>query len=142
MSCFRTAYAELSSVACTLLSMPNRDAKFGDAYWVTADATAHPTRVGRQARPMACVAELPNDTAWRGLPRVSSDVKPGDVPSRPMPEIHATRLDRPGWWTPRYIHPVRKSETGIAHRCEYLGHLPRDEEQAARTAYRNRPLGT
>jgi hypothetical protein len=118
--------------------MPQGDAKFGHAYWVSRDATEHPARVGRLVRPMACMAERRNDTAWSGLPRITSDVKPGDQQSRPMPEIHATRLGEAGWWTARYIHPVHKSVTGVAGMCEYLGKLPADELKVARAVYQSR----
>jgi hypothetical protein len=92
--------------------MPHRDAKVGDAYWLNKDATEHPPRVGKHARPMACMADRPNETVWSGLPRVTSNMKPEDRASRVMPEIHATRLAEPGWWSARYIHPVHKNVTG------------------------------
>jgi hypothetical protein len=118
--------------------MPGGDAKFGDVYWVTKEATKNPARVGRPARPMACMAERRDDTVWRGLPRITSDPKPDDQPSRPMPEIHSTRLGGAGWWTARYIHPVYKSVTGVARACEYLGELPADEVKVARAVYQAR----
>jgi hypothetical protein len=118
--------------------MPDGDAKFGDVYWVNKDATKNPARVGKQARPMACMAERREETAWSGLPRVTSDAKPEDQPSRAMPEIHATRLGAAGWWTARYIHPVHKDVTGHASKCQYLGKLPKDEEKVAREVYRAR----
>jgi hypothetical protein len=118
--------------------MPDGDAKFGDAYWVTKEATENPARVGKPARPMACMAERHADTVWSGLPRVTSDEKPGDQPSKAMPEIHAMRLGAVGWWTARYIHPVLKDVTGHAGKCEYLGQLPKDEVKVAREVYRGR----
>ena len=118
--------------------MPGQQAEVGDAYWVHKDATAYPPRVGKPARPMACMNERPNETTWHGLPRVTSDRKPGDQASRAMPEIHATRLGAAGWWTARYIHPVHKSVTGHRDKCEYLGKLPADELNTARDVYQNR----
>jgi len=118
--------------------MPDGDARFGDAYWVTREATGNPARVGKHARPMACMAERREDTAWAGLPRVTSDAKPDDKPSRAMPEIHATRLGDAGWWTARYIHPVHKHLTGHADKCDYLGALPADEVKVAREVYQDR----
>lgn len=128
-----------SSVAgSTMIRVPGRDAKIGDAYWVNREATEHPPRVGRRVRPMACVAERRAETTWLGLPRLTSDIKPGDVPSRAMPEIHATRLDRAGAWSLRYIHPVHKQHTGTKGMCEFLGALPEDECAVVMTLYRNR----
>ena len=124
--------------ACTLRRMPEQHATFGDAYWVTKEATANPARVGKPARPMACMAERRNDTAWAGLARVTSDARPEDKPSKAMPEINATRLGASGWWTARYIHPVHKSVTGHAGKCEFLGRLPEDEVNVAREVYRSR----
>jgi hypothetical protein len=118
--------------------MPGGDAKFGDVYWVNKDATKNPARVGKPVRPMACMDERREDTTWAGLPRVTSDVKPEDQPSRAMPEIHAKRLGDAGWWTARYIHPVYKAVTGDRHKCEYLGKLPADEQKTARAVYQNR----
>lgn len=118
--------------------MPDGDAKFGDAYWVNKDATENPPRVGKPARPMACMAERRGDTTWAGLPRITSNEKPGDQVSRAMPEVHATRLGTAGWWTSRYIHPVHKAVTGVARMCEYLGKLPADEVKVARAVYQNR----
>jgi len=118
--------------------MPDGDAKFGDVYWVNKDATKHPARVGKPVRPMACMAGRREDTTWAGLPRITSDEKPGDQESRAMPEIHATHLGHPGWWTARYIHPVHKTVTGVAHMCEYLGKLPADEVKTARAVYQSR----
>ncbi|MFD3038520.1 hypothetical protein ACNQVK_37410 [Mycobacterium sp. 134] len=118
--------------------MPGGDAEFGDVYWVHKDSTEHPARVGKPVRPMACMDDRRDDTTWAGLPRVTSDPKPGDKPSRAMPEIHATRLGSAGWWTSRYIHPVHKAVTGHAGKCEHLGKLPEDEVEVAREVYRNR----
>ncbi|MFH5211217.1 hypothetical protein ACHIPZ_23855 [Antrihabitans sp. NCIMB 15449] len=118
--------------------MPDGEAKFGDVYWVNKDATEHPTRVGKPVRPMACMAERPNDTVWSGLPRITSDMKSGDQPSRAMPEVHPTRLGESGWWTARYIHPVHKRVTGVARVCEYLGELPTEELKVAKAVYRSR----
>lgn len=118
--------------------MPEEDAKFGDVYWVTKEATQNPARVGKPARPMACMAERREDTTWAGLPRITSDEKPEDQPSKAMPEIHTTRLNTAGWWTARYIHPVYKAVTGHAGKCEYLGQLPKDEVTVAREVYRGR----
>lgn len=87
---------------------------------------------------MACMNERPNETTWHGLPRVTSDMKPGDQASRAMPEIHATRLGTAGWWTARYIHPVHKAVTGQRSKCEYLGKLPADELTIAQAVYQNR----
>jgi hypothetical protein len=128
----------MSMSACRLQRMPDGDAKFGDAYWVNKDATKHPARVGKPVRPMACMAERRQDTTWAGLPRVTSDAKPGDQPSRAMPEIDARRLADAGWWTARYIHPVHKTCTGVAGMCEYLGKLPADELKIARAVYQAR----
>ncbi|KLO46581.1 hypothetical protein ABW17_01600 [Mycobacterium nebraskense] len=118
--------------------MPGGDAEFGDVYWVTKEATENPARVGKPVRPMACMAERREDTTWAGLPRITSDEKPEDRPSKAMPEIHATRLGTGGWWTARYIHPVYKAVTGHAGKCEYLGQLPKDEVKVAREVYRGR----
>jgi hypothetical protein len=118
--------------------MPDGDAKFGDVYWVNKEATKNPARVGKPVRPMACMAERRQDTAWAGLPRVTSDVHAEDQASRPMPEIHATRLGAAGWWSARFIHPVLKDVTGVAGMCEYLGNLPAEEVKTARTVYQNR----
>jgi hypothetical protein len=115
--------------------MPDGDAKFGDAYWVNRDATKNPYRVGKPARPMACMAERREDTTWAGLPRVSSDPKPDDHESQPMPELG---LHKVGWWSARYIHPVYKAVTGVAGMCEYLGVLPTDELKTAKAVYQNR----
>lgn len=118
--------------------MPGGDAKFGDVYWVTKAATENPARVGKPVRPMACMAERREDTTWAGLSRITSDEKPGDKPSKEMPEIHATRLGAAGWWTSRYIHPVYKAVTGHVGKCEYLGQLPKDEVKVAKEVYQNR----
>ncbi len=87
---------------------------------------------------MACVAEKPAETTWVGLPRVTSDIKPADVPSRAMPEVHATRLNKEGAWSLRYLHSVHKRHTGTKGMCEYLGVLPDDESKSVMTLYRNR----
>jgi hypothetical protein len=118
--------------------VPGKTAKIGDAYRVHRDAAEHPARVGRPARPMACVAERPTDTTWLGLPRVTSDIKPGDVPSRAMPEVDPTHLGKAGAWSLRYIHPVHKQHTGTTGKCEFLGVLPEDERNIVMTLYRNR----
>jgi hypothetical protein len=130
--------ALLSVSACRLPHVPGGDAKFGDVYWVSRDATKNPARVGKPVRPMACMAERRNDTVWNGLPRITSDPKPDDQPSRAMPEVHASRLGDGGWWTARYIHPVHKAVTGVAHVCEYVGKLPTDELKIARAVYQAR----
>lgn len=120
--------------------MPDGNAKIGDAYWVHGDATdAHPLRVGKVARPMACVAERPADpTAWTALPRITSDIKPNDCASRAMPEVHPTRLDRAGAWSLRWIHSVLKAKTGASDHCEFIAPLPDDERTAVMNHYRNR----
>jgi hypothetical protein len=84
------------------------------------------------------MAELANDTVWRGLPRVTTDVKPGDEPSRAMPDIDEPRLGKAGWWSSRNIHPVYKDLTGVTGHCEYLGELPKEEVKVARKVYQNR----
>lgn len=123
-----------------LYPMPNAYAKIGDAYWVHAEATnKHPLNVGKSARPMACVAELPHDpTAWTALPRLTSDIKPEDLVSRAMPEVNAERLGREGAWSLRWIHSVSKSATGVSRRCEFIGALPKDEHNSVMAYYRNR----
>lgn len=119
--------------------MPDKCAKIGDAYWVHADATTDALNVGKQARPMACVAERPADpTAWTALPRVSSGIKKSDLASRAMPEVHAERLDREGAWSLRWMHAVLKSATGVERQCEFIAALPEDEHKAVMTFYRNR----
>lgn len=125
-------------LTCKLPPMPGHQAEFGDAYWVNKAATKNPARVGKPTRPMACMAERRGDTAWAGLPRITSDVQPNDVPSRAMPEVHPTRLGQAGWWSARYIHPVHKALTGQSQMCEYLGKLPDDELKVARMVYQNR----
>lgn len=125
----------MSAGRCTLLIMPGESAEFGDAYWMNREASLHPARVGKAARPVACMAERPLDTTWAGLPRVTSDVKAGDLASAPMP---ALGLDRAGWWTARYVHPVLKTMTGVRGRCDYLGKLPASEVKIARKVYSRR----
>ena len=121
--------------------MPDNRAVIGDVYWVDAQATPHPPRVGKPARPMGCVAERPRDPmVWTAVPRLSSDISPrADVASRAMPEISPTRLEREGAWSVRWIHSVYKSDTGKRGLCEYLGALPADEKQKMMDLYRNRP---
>lgn len=122
--------------ACRLSLMPGRDAKFGDVYWVSATATKHPVRVGKTTRPLACMAERRGDTVWTGLPRSTTGTKPEDHrDSPPMPEIG---LDKPGWWSARYVHPVYKDRTGEPGVCDYLGPLPTDQLKVAREVFRNR----
>lgn len=122
-----------------MLSMPNNRAVIGDVYWVDARATEYPIRVGKPARPMGCVAEQPRDpVAWTAIPRLSSGIMSTDVPSRAMPEISPTRLEREGAWSVRWIHSVNKTDTGKMGRCEYLGALPTDERQKMMDLYRNR----
>lgn len=88
---------------------------------------------------MGCVAEQRRDpVAWTGLPRLSSGIGPGDAPSRAMPEISATRLEREGAWSVRWIHSVWKRDTGKEGLCEFLGALPDDEKKTMMDLYRNR----
>lgn len=88
---------------------------------------------------MGCVAEQPRDpVVWTGLPRLSSGIDPGDAPSRAMPEISATRLEREGAWSVRWLHSVRKRDTDKEGLCEFLGALPDDEEKTMMDLYRNR----
>ena len=90
---------------------------------------------------MGCVAEQPRDpVVWTAVPRLSNGILPrADVPSRAMPEISPTRLEREGAWSVRWIHSVYKSDTGKRGLCEYLGVLPADEKQRMMDLYRNRP---
>jgi hypothetical protein len=129
---------EVSVRGHTMRPMPGRNAKIGDAYWVNRDATEHPARVGKPARPMACVAERPTETAWTGVPRVTSDIKPEDAPSRAMPEVDPNRLNSVGAWSLRYLHPVHKQHTGTRGMCDFLGPLPDDERKVVMTLYRDR----
>lgn len=88
---------------------------------------------------MGCVAEQPRDPmAWTGLPRLSSGISPSDARSRAMPEISLTRLEREGAWSVRWIHSVRKRDTGQKGLCEFLGALPDDEKKTMMDLYRNR----
>lgn len=129
----------VAAPCCYPLSMPDGDAKIGDAYWVYPDATERPALTGNKVHPMACVAERPVDpTAWTALPRISSGIGKDDLRSRAMPEVHPERLDREGAWSLRWIHPVLKSVTGVPKRCEFIAVLPDDERNAVMDFYRNR----
>lgn len=122
-----------------MICMPGNEARIGDAYWVHADATEHPIRVGKEARPMACVAERRADpTVWTALPRLSSGIGKDDLRSPAMPEVDAERLGREGAWSLRWIHSVLKCETGTPQRCEFIAVLPGDEQRRVMDFYRNR----
>lgn len=56
-----------------------------------------------------------------------------------MPEISPTRLEREGAWSVRWIHSVRKRDTGKKGLCEFLGALPDDEKRTMMGLYRHRP---
>ncbi|WP_156527319.1 hypothetical protein [Gordonia sp. 852002-51296_SCH5728562-b] len=116
--------------------MPGTEAKFADLYQVTKAAVLHPSRLGKATRPLACMAERRDDTVWTGLPRVTSGTRDSDArDSAPMPELG---LEKHGWWTARYVHPVFKERTGIPGVCDYLGKLPKDQLPDVKEVFRNR----
>ena len=113
--------------------VPGSRASIGDVYWVNARATLRPVSVGKLSRPMGCVAEQPRDPAvWTAIPRLSSGIADVDAPSRAMPEISPTRLEREGAW----------SVTGKKGLCDYLGALPDDERKTMMSLYRGRDRGS
>ena len=123
--------------------VPGSRASIGDVYWVNARATLRPVSVGKLSRPMGCVAEQPRDPAvWTAIPRLSSGIADVDAPSRAMPEISPTRLEREGAWSVRWIHSVKKQDTGKKGLCDYLGGLPDDERKTMMSLYRGRDRGS
>jgi len=85
------------------------------------------------------MAERPGDTVWTGLPRSTTGTRDSDArDSAPVPHLG---LDKEGWWTARYVHPVLKEKTGIPAICDYLGRLPNDQVKLAREVFGIAPLG-
>lgn len=116
-------------------NMPNDDAKRGDVYLVHRVAIPASTDP-KSARPMACVAERPQDpVAWTAMPRLTHGQTAEDLPSDPEPGLH---LSDAGWWTWRFLHSVRKAVTG-KYDCRFRGTLEDPEKSRVLNHYRNRP---
>lgn len=116
--------------------MPGTDAKFADVYLVAKAATVNPAHLGKPTRPLVCMKEQRGDTAWLGLPRSTSGTR--DIDARDSAPVPHLGLDKYGWWTARYVHPVLKEKTGVRGVCDYKGILPNDQVKVAREVFRNR----
>jgi hypothetical protein len=116
--------------------MPGAIAQLGDVYWVYRNVTENPGAFGeKKSRPCGCVASRPSDpTTWTALPRLTSGIRPEDLPSPALPDIG---LDQAGAWSLRWIHQVLKSKTGGAA-CQFLGALPGSERVRLADFYRSR----
>lgn len=115
--------------------MPDKEAKIGDVYYVHRVAVVE-TRDPKPARPMVCVAELRLDPAiWRAMPRLTHGNTEDDLPS---PADASLRLSKPGWWTWRFIHAVKKADTGGLD-CSFSGSMGDLEKNRVLDHYRGRP---
>lgn len=116
--------------------MPCTIAALGDVFWVYRNVTETPAAFGeKKSRPCGCVASRPHDpTTWTALPRLTSDIQPGDLSSSPLPDIE---LDQAGAWSLRWVHQVLKNRTG-SEACRFLGPLPDEERDRLVNFYRNR----
>lgn len=116
--------------------MPGTEVEFADVYLVAKAATVNPARLGKLTRPLVCMAERPDDTVWTGLPRSTTGTRDSDArDSAPVPHLG---LDKKGWWTARYVHPVLKVKTGVPGVCDFKGKLPEDQVKLARQVFKNR----
>jgi hypothetical protein len=111
------------------------DARLGDAFRVATAAVADANRDKKEPRPYICVAELPSESTWRGMARLTSGAgdRPEDLPSRAN---QACGLSDPGWWSVRFVRLVKKRWTGHPHLCKGLPLLPDDERKAILDHYR------
>lgn len=116
--------------------MPDYNAKRGDIYLVHRVAISSSNRDPKPKRPMVCVAERPRDDfAWQAMPRLTSNPAENDLSSEPDDNLG---LSKPGWWSWRYLHSVRKRVTGKAD-CRYKGTLLEPEHSRVLDHYKNRP---
>lgn len=131
-----TVPPELAYGCPTMRDMPGDQAALGDVYEVYRNVTENPAAFGeKRKRPCGCVASRPFDsTIWTAVPRLSTDIRPEDLASSPMPEIG---LEKQGAWSLRWIHQVHKVKTG-GDACAFLGPLPEGERERLVTFYRNR----
>lgn len=114
--------------------MPGGSAQRGDIYEVHRNATREFDQKVR--RRVVCVAELPDESTWRAMARITTANQPGDLPS---PQQNELKLTRPGWWTTRFIRAVRKDLTGRSGVCDYKSTLPEPLRTAVLAHYMNRP---
>jgi hypothetical protein len=85
---------------------------------------------------MVCVAELPADSVWRAMARITTGGRDSDLLS---PQDLSLKLTRDGWWSYRFIRSVKKRWTGHAGLCDYLATLPEPLRSQVLDHYRNRP---
>lgn len=118
--------------------MTDKEAKIADVYHVSRVAVVDSSDL-KAGRPMICVAELPFDAAiWRAMPRLTHGHTEDDLPSDAN---SALRLSKPGWWTWRFIHAVKKSLTG-GYDCSFKGQMEEPEKTRVLDHYRGRPKPT
>jgi hypothetical protein len=115
--------------------MPDANAARGDVYNVHPHATME-TDPKPTPRRMVCVAELPQDTVWRAMARITSGAGTLDLHS---PADAALRLTREGWWSYRFIRSVKKRWTGYSGLCDYLVTLPESLRKQVLDHYMSRP---
>lgn len=116
--------------------MPGTIAKRGDVYRVDKRATVDEDDT-RQAHPLVCVSEMPADpSAWKGMPRVTTGARPGDLPSPQRSDLPFT-LD--GHWTFRFVRAVKKPLTGHSELCPFVVTLPEPLKTEVLDHYKARP---
>ena len=128
-----------SSISITLVYkeplMPGSQARMADIYSVGQHAISHPDP--HAPRPTVCVAELPCDPQfWRGMSRTTTGG--GAATELASPANASLGLTKSGWWTLRFVRPVKKRYTGQAGICDYIATIPEPEKTAVLNHYRNR----
>jgi hypothetical protein len=116
-------------------SMPGVDASRGDIYNVHPHATTDNDQKPTPRR-MVCVAELPADSVWRAMARITTGPRAEDLHS---PEDLALGLTREGWWSYRFIRSVKKRWTGHSALCDFLATLPEPLRAQVLDHYMSRP---
>lgn len=86
---------------------------------------------------MVCVAEQPADpVAWKGMARITTGARPGDLPS---PQDQRLPFTKDGYWTIRFLHPVKKACTGHSELCCFMIALPEPVKTEVLGYYMKRP---
>ena len=117
--------------------MPGTKAERGDIYNVSpavvlgGDAHLEPRR-------MVCVAELPLDHyVWRGMSRTTT--AQDEAVDLWSPRDEPLGLTKDGWWSHRFVRPVKKRWTGHPTECPYLATLMEPLRSDVLDHYKNRP---
>lgn len=117
-----------------------REAKIAEIYktrWYAvqfhADGSSNSDRKG--PRRHFCVAERPGDSVWTGLARITTGIRPEDLPS---PEDPTLKLTKEGAWSLRFIMSVSKELTGHPNYCNYLSQMSGPQREEVLNFYRGR----